>query len=343
MTNTEAIAARLPAEWETHDLLWIGFPHDLEEWRGHLAQAQEEIAAFALAAVQHGEPVQLICRNKKNATLARILTKDAVSIAIHPYGDIWLRDTGPLVTTTDKSDNHRTAQIFNFNGWGGKYEMPGDTEIGLALAIAANLPMQQHDWILEGGAIDVDGSGMGVTTEQCLLNPNRNPKLLKQNIERRLNKALGIDNLLWLGDGLINDHTDGHVDNLARWVGPSKLALASSSGDDDPNAEIYADAARRAQEAEIETVYIPSPGKIEYSDDIVPASHMNFVIGNKAVFLPVYHSRFDDIAAQTLTSIFPDRKIIPVKSVGLLTGGGSLHCASQPLPAHQRHSQRNNI
>ena len=333
MTEAASASQKMPAEWEKHDLLWVGFPHDDEEWQGHIAAAQEEIARFALLALQHGEPVQLVCRDAANAQLARSLTQDTVPIAVHPYGDIWLRDTGPLVTIGADDKSARLAQLFRFNGWGGKYEMAGDTEIGRHLADAAHLPIVQHDWILEGGAIDVDGHGRGVTTEQCLLNPNRNPKLLKPNIEKRLASALGINDLLWLGNGLVNDHTDGHVDNLARWVAPGVLALASPSGNDDPNADIYADALRRTQAAGITTTFIPSPGLVMSDGDVAPASHMNFVIGNRAVFLPVYHTPFDDIASQALANLFPTRVIIPIPSISILQGGGSLHCASQPLPA----------
>lgn len=331
----------LPPEWHAHDLLWIGFPHDADEWQGHIAAAQEEIAHFALTAMQHGEPVELVCRNAANAKLARSLTGSKVPIAIHPYGDIWLRDTGPLITfnTANNGDNidgqqsERTAQLFRFNGWGGKYLMPGDNEIGHILAEAQNLPIIQHDWILEGGAVDVDGHGRGVTTEQCLLNPNRNPKLLRANIEKRLAASLGANKILWLGQGLINDHTDGHVDNIARWVAPKTLALPCPSGSDDPNISIYADALKRAEAAGIKVVLIPSPGLVMLDGEIAPASHMNFVIGNKAVFLPIYHTEFDALAMQALANIFPNRKIIAIPSAAILRGGGSLHCASQPLPA----------
>jgi agmatine deiminase len=328
----------LPAEWHPHDLLWIGFPHDADEWQGHIAAAQEEIAHFALTALHNGEPVALICRNEANAKLAKSLTQDTVPISIHPYGDIWLRDTGPLITFNSgdngqQTQSERTAQLFRFNGWGGKYLMPGDNEIGHILAETQNLSIIQHDWILEGGAVDVDGQGWAVTTEQCLLNPNRNPKLLKANIEKRLALSLGVNNILWLGQGLINDHTDGHVDNIARWVAPKKLALASPSGSDDPNISIYADALNRAEASGIDVALIPSPGLVMLDGEIAPASHMNFVIGNNAVFLPIYHTEFDALAMQALANIFPDRKIIAISSAAILRGGGSLHCASQPLPA----------
>lgn len=178
---------RQPPEWAQQDWLWIGFPHAADEWPDVLEDAQTEIAGFANAVAQSGQQVRLICRDAENAAAARALCDPAVTIAEHVYGDIWLRDTGPLVV----SDGARMqARLFRFNGWGGKYVMPGDTEIGAALADEAGLEKSWGDWVLEGGAIDVDGTGLAVTTEQCLLNPNRNPHLTRQQIEDRLRRDL---------------------------------------------------------------------------------------------------------------------------------------------------------
>ena len=162
------------------------------------------------------------------------------TIVEEPFGDIWLRDTGPIML---KQGDARRAARFRFNGWGGKYELEGDEGIGVRLAASAGLDADAHDWILEGGAIDVDGTGLAVTTEQCLLNPNRNPGLTRAEIEGRLGRDLGIERLLWLGDGLLNDHTDGHVDNLARFVAEGVLAIPAPAADD-PNAAVYDDARR---------------------------------------------------------------------------------------------------
>lgn len=321
----------LPAEWEPHEKLWIGFPHDAEEWPGHLANAQCEIAAFANAVKGSGEAVTLVCRNAENQARAQALLEKSVNCVIAQYGDIWLRDTGPLIIR--EASGRRRAQIFGFNGWGGKYLMPGDQRIGTYLAKEAGLPIDRHDWILEGGAVDVDGHGLGVTTEQCLLNPNRNPSLNRADIEARLKTALGIERLLWLGNGLINDHTDGHVDNLARFVAPGVLALPEACGDDDPNAAIYADAHARAKAFGVDVIRLPSPGRITVGGTVQPASHMNFVIGNHAVFVPVYGTDYDNAIAAALQRIWPEKAVVALPASAILTGGGSLHCASQPLPA----------
>ena len=326
----------MPPEWSLQSWLWIGFPHLADEWQGFLAAAQAEIAAFARTVAESGQPARLVCPDEACAALARELAGDAVDIRIHRYGDIWLRDTGPLVVSDDAGTLH--ARRFGFNGWGGKYVMPGDTEIGGALAEEAGLAQSLADWVLEGGAIDVDGTGLGVTTEQCLLNPNRNPHLSREQIEHRLRLDLGIERLLWLGDGLLNDHTDGHVDNLARFVAPGTLALPVAAGEDDPNAAIYANARARAEAFGVKVIPIPSPGLVERVDaegqmKVQPASHMNFAITSHAVIVPTYGTASDQRAVEAIAACFPGRKTIGLRADAVLAGGGSFHCASQQMPA----------
>ncbi|MFN5781166.1 MAG: agmatine deiminase family protein, partial [Novosphingobium sp.] len=219
----------MPPEWHPQDWIWIGFPHDPVEWPGFLGRAQEQIAAFATAVAESGQEVRLIVRDAANHARASALCSAAVKLETRRYGDVWLRDTGPLVV---QRDGAALGQRFGFNGWGGKYLMDGDQEIGAELAESAGLPVATADWILEGGALDCDGTGRVATTEQCLLNPNRNPQLVRADLEARLARDLGFDRVLWLGDGLINDHTDGHVDNLARFVAPGVLAVPRPSGAD---------------------------------------------------------------------------------------------------------------
>src|SRR5688572_20591755 len=214
---------RLPPEWYPQDWLWIGFPHDSVEWPGFLEAAQVQIAAFANVVAESGQEVRLIVRDEANEARALSLVSGKVRLERRAYGDIWLRDTGPLVVMDEAGK--RRARRFGFNGWGGKYWMEGDQTIGAELARDAGLEVDTADWILEGGAIDGDGTGLVVTTEQCLLDPNRNPQLSKADIEARLRDQLGFDRVLWLGDGLLGDHTDGHVDNLARFVAPGTLAI----------------------------------------------------------------------------------------------------------------------
>ena len=324
------MSAHMPAEWAAQDWLWIGFPHDASLWLDDLVPAQEQIAAFANAVVESGQHVRLVVRDAANEMRARELVSGSVTLERHAYGDIWLRDSGPLVIFDD--DGRRFARRFGFNGWGGKYEMAGDQEVGGSMAAAAGLPSDRMDWILEGGAIDTDGTGVVVTTEQCLLNPNRNPHLPKADIEARLRDQLGFERVLWLGQGLLGDHTDGHIDNLARFVAPGTLAIPLPSGPDDPNAAVYADARARALAFGLAVRDVPSPGRLDQAGIVEPASYMNFAICNKVVVVPTYGSYHDDEAVAAIGALFPGRAAVGLPSQAVLTGGGSFHCSSQHAP-----------
>ena len=316
-------------EWAPHAAVWIGFPSAADLWEADLAPAQAEVAAFAQAvhAGGKGEAVWLVAADDTAAAEARRLAPFA-KVIVEPFGDIWLRDTAAIVLG---SGIDRHGVDFDFNGWGGKYDLPGDDTIGQRLAAEAAIPCSRSDWILEGGAIDGDGSGTFLTTEQCLLNPNRNPELGKQDIEVRLKSDLGATKIVWLGDGLLNDHTDGHVDNLARFVGPNRVAVPEAVTHD-PNAAAYADAAEGLLDAELDVVAIPSPGLVERDGEIIPASYMNFYIGNATVVVPLYGAANDAAAVDAIQALFPDRVAIGLRADHILTGGGSFHCISQQVP-----------
>jgi agmatine deiminase len=325
---------RFPPEWHPQEWLWIGFPHDGEEWPGVLEPAQEQIAAFASAIAESGQEVRLLVRDEASEARARALCSAQVRLERRVYGDVWLRDTGPLVLCD--GEGGRIGRRFRFNGWGGKYLMAGDQTIGAELARDAELEVAQSDWVLEGGAIDGDGEGLVVTTEQCLLNPNRNPHLSRAEIEERLRADLGFERVLWLGEGLINDHTDGHVDNLARFVAPGVLALPRASEADDPNAAIYADARSRAKAFGVQVREVPSPGLIKRDGRIEPASYMNFAITTHLVVVPTFGSAHDTDGLAAVSALFPDRQTIGLAADAVLAGGGGFHCASQqmPVPSH---------
>lgn len=323
------MAVLMPPEWAPQEWLWIGFPHLADEWPGFLEAAQEQIAAFANAVSESGQEVRLLVQGGANEARARSLVSDRVTLERRTYGDIWLRDTGPLIVD---AAGDRAARRFGFNGWGGKYEMPGDETIGAELARDADLSIETSDMILEGGAIDGDGTGLVATTEQCLLNPNRNPQMDRAGIETEIERMLGLDRVLWLGDGLINDHTDGHVDNLARFVAPNRLVVPEPTGKDDPNADIYRDAARRAADFGVDVVRIPSPGRIERDGRIEPASYVNFAITSNLVVVPTFGSPHDEDGVKAIAALFPDRDTIGLRGDAVLAGGGGFHCASQQMP-----------
>jgi agmatine deiminase len=258
---------------------------------------------------------------------------DAAEVIETPFGDIWLRDTGPIF------DRAGRAHRFLFNGWGGKYDLPFDDRVGDAVAAVAGAEIVRHPFILEGGAIEMDGEGTLLTTRQCLLNPNRNPGWDEASAEAFLKRALGVTRVLWLDEGLANDHTDGHIDNLARFVAPGRVLCQAPVGADDPNADVLDEIALTlaamsdAQGRKLEVIRIPSPGVVRGEDgDSIPASHMNFLIGNEAVVVPIYSDMGDD-ALKALAPLFPDRRIVGLSSTAILTGGGSFHCITQQEPA----------
>ena len=321
-----------PPEWAQHDSVWIGFPSSVDLWLDDLEGAQAEVAAFACAvhADGRGEKVQLVCANGLAEEAAHALAGDVAQIVSAPFFDIWLRDTGPIIV---RNAHGHLALDFRGNGWGGKYPSPLDDGLARILCEEAGIMREPRNWILEGGAVDVDGAGLCITTGQCLLNPNRNPELSRRAIEDRLMADLGVEHVLWLGVGLLNDHTDGHVDNIARFVGPGRLALSAPFGDSDPNTDAFVDALNRAHDWPVEVVLIPSTGLLEVDGEILPASHMNFYIGNVAVVVPTYGGPSDAAAVAAIAKLFPDRETIGLPSNHLLTGGGSFHCISQQVPS----------
>ncbi|WP_267388440.1 agmatine deiminase family protein [Sphingomonas sp. GC_Shp_3] len=317
-----------PPEWAPHKAVWIGFPSHPELWEDDLEPAREEVAAFARAvhAEGEGEQVILVAADDEAARAAVRVAGDVAEVVVQPFGDIWLRDTGPILT------GDGTARAFRFNGWGGKYDLPGDDDIGLRLADTIDVAVERCDWVLEGGAIDGDGTGRVVTTRQCLLNHNRNPDLSQDEIAARLKADLGFGEIVWLGDGLLNDHTDGHVDNLARFVAPGVVAIPQAT-ENDPNWLVYSQAADAAAAAGLDVTRIPSPGRVLRDDEVIPASYMNFYIGNAAVVVPLYGAPNDDAAVAAIQALFPTRAVTGLRADAILTGGGSFHCISQQIPA----------
>lgn len=328
----------VPAEWSPHRAMWLGFPSHEDLWEDNLAPAQDEVEALARAlAGPGGERVRLMTGSDAGEAEARRRLDGVGGVEIVPgrFGDVWLRDTGPIFLGPD------ACVGFRFNGWGGKYDLPHDDEVAAQVAGAASATLLQSAAVLEGGALDHDGEGTVLTTRQCLLNPNRNAGWTEAVAEGALARDLGARKVLWLGDGLLNDHTDGHVDNLARFAAPGLVVCPMAFGRGDPNAEVYDAAAGAlagmtdAAGRRLRVARIPSPGWIEAGGvGGVPASHMNFIIANQAVILPVYGEGLAaSLAAQGLAEVFPGREVIALPSNALLTGGGSFHCISQQEPA----------
>lgn len=341
-----AASLRWPAEWEPHEACWLAWPSHADEWGGDLDAPRREVASLAAAIADvdpatgqaRGERVDMLVLDEDGEASARAaLGNTPVRFHQVPFGDIWLRDTGPIFV---HAAGGLAAARFAWNGWGGKYLFDDDIEVGDHIAARAAVPVNRHPWILEGGAIDGDGHGTVLTTRQCLLSSSRNPGMAPAAIEDHLAAALGVRRLLWLDRGLINDHTDGHVDTLARFVAPGRVVCMRAADRDDPNREALDQIARDLRGARdargrpLEVVEIPAPGRVvDARGALMPASYVNFYLGNRVVAVPVYGSAHDHAAVDGLAALFPERRVIGLEARGVLGGGGAFHCISREQPA----------
>lgn len=332
-------AVIVPPEWAPQRAIWTAWPADADEWNGDLSAPRRDVAELVRALSEAGNKVRLLVNGAEAEASARAAVGDAAELVPAAYGDIWLRDTGPIFARTSQG---AVALRFRTNSWGGKYNLPDDETVGDDVARLAEKPVRRFDFVLEGGAVDTDGEGTILTTRQTLLNPNRNG-WSKEAGEAALREAFGARKVIWIDEGLKNDHTDGHIDNIARFVAPGRVVCQAPSGSDDPNAEILNAIARAlesstdAQGRKLEVVRIPGVGIYRNAlGDISPASHMNFIIANGVVVVPVYDTATQEAALAALQAVFSDRKVVGVPSRGLLgcgtAGGGSFHCITQQEP-----------
>ncbi len=353
-TNTALAAAtpraagfRQPAEWDRHEAVWLAWPSHGDLWGDALGKVRAAFSEFAAAIADvdsrtgnpRGERLEVLVPDDANEALAKTALA-GLGARFHriPFGDIWLRDTAPVFLAGEGGT--RASVSFGFNGWGGKYVLPHDDGVSSRIAKAAEFPAFCFPWVLEGGSVDVDGEGTCLTTRQCLLHPNRNPTMTEESIEAGLRDALGVETVLWLGDGLCNDHTDGHVDTLARFVAPGAVVCMRPAGRFDPNAKAlraveaklrsFKDA--RGRRLRVETV--PSPGIVEDgAGHPMPASYVNFYIANTTIVVPAYGVPNDEAARAGVGKLFPSRRTLSIPARDLLEGGGAFHCITQQVPA----------
>ncbi len=328
-------------EWAPQSAMLLGFPAHPEMWGEDYIAAQKEAAALAHAISAVGATqVHLLTHDAAGTKAAQEYLKalganqDAVQCHAMTTGDVWLRDTAPLFVK--KADTATIeAQLFRFNGWGFKYLYENDRDLAGRIAQAFGHASRSHDFVLEGGSLDADGTGTFLTTAECLENANRNPHFTRAQTEAMLKEALGCTRLVWLQRGLLFDHTDGHIDNLARFVAPGHVVTQSASGADDPQAEIFKQTEEALRAAGLNVSLVPSPGRVLAADGAgLAASHMNFIICNRAVIVPLYNTPYDEAALAALRPLFPSRKIVGLPALNILRyGGGSFHCMSQQIPA----------
>lgn len=320
----------LHPEWDPIAEHWVGWPSLEEEWDIGLAAPRAEIADFIALASQSVDVKVLTGTAEGAISAARATGGTGAEILTFPDCDIWLRDTGPIFTGRGEMAH---ANVFRFNGWGGKFEIPGDRDVSRFITHHSDLPMSQHDFILEGGSIDFDGAGHLLTTRQCLLNANRNPDLSQKDIEAKIKEALGPLEFIWLDDGLVGDHTDGHIDNLARFIGPGHVVCQRPSGPDDPNTTLYTEVEAALRKTGLKVSTMPSPGRLlDGAGDPLPASHMNFVFLNGVILMPIYDERYGQTAQQELSVLLPGWEVKTLPARAILSGGGAFHCMTCQVP-----------
>jgi agmatine deiminase len=248
-----------------------------------------------------------------------------------PFGDIWMRDIAPVFLEDGRG---KVASVrFRFNGWGGKYQYEGDNETAESVQRLMSLPAYESRLVLEGGGVESDGEGLCMTTRDVALNPNRNPGLSQRDAEAGLAAALGAERVIWLDSGLLNDHTDGHIDNIARFIAPHRAVCMRAEASDDPNRDVLKTIQHTLEREGLDVITIPSPGLVLGRDGApLPASYLNFYIANHSVVVPTFDSPFDDVALSALERLFPERMVIGVPAKIFVHEGGTIHCITQQQP-----------
>lgn len=336
----------MPAEWEPHCGTWLSWPHKEASWPGKFGPVPAVFARMVRHLADHEEVHINVAGAGMEHDIRRLLGDAGadsrnVFFHYHPTNDAWCRDHGPIFLQRRHQGRVEEAIVdWGYNAWGGKYP-PYDLDDAIPTRIGEELgiPVYHPDMILEGGSIDVNGRGTLITTEACLLNPNRNPGLSREEIEARLRAYLGVSTILWLGDGIAGDDTDGHVDDLTRFVNPTTVVTVV---EDDPADENYAALQENLERLrgmrdqdgrplEVET--LPMPRALHHEGQRLPASYANFYIANRIVLLPTYDPPRDEQATATLARLFPGRDVVGIDCTDLVWGLGAFHCVTQQWPA----------
>jgi agmatine deiminase len=322
---------RMPAEWAPHERTIMCWPARESMWEERFAQAEADHAEVA-NAIAAFEPV-LMAADPRHAAEARRLCGQGVEVVEIPIDDSWARDSGPIFVT---GDGERAGVQFGFNAWGEKFT-PYDDDAVFATRVLETLGEERRDathFILEGGSIAVDGAGTLITTEQCLFEPHRNPRLSREEIEAELLAHLGAERVIWLGRGLVeDDDTDGHVDNICAFVAPGKVVLQTVTDEANPNYEHCQENLRRLRDAGLEVVELPWLPYVEGERPAVVVPYVNYYVCNGALIVPTRGEETDAAALDLLASLYPGREAVAVAGETLALGGGGVHCITQQVPA----------
>lgn len=320
-----------PPEWRKNKEIWLAWPFDEKLWAEDLTKAQEEVTALCEAMKEEDLVLLFPDDEELKRHQARFRQKN-ISFKLISYADIWIRDTFPIMVL---SEQEKALIKPTFNGWGHKYLFKDDADLSTRVIESFSYTSKKSSLVFEGGAIECDGAGTLLTTEQCLLNKNRNPHLNKDEIEQELKRLFGIKKVIWLKEGLINDHTDGHIDTIARFVGPNTVAIMVPNSKDDPNYQTLM-AIKKNLEHEtdangnrLELLEVPSCGAVKNDcGDLMPASFLNFIIGDHVLATPIYNTPYDEKALRVLEA-YSSLIVKGVRAKAILSGGGAFHCMSQ--------------
>ncbi|WP_053977830.1 agmatine deiminase family protein [Mangrovimonas xylaniphaga] len=339
---------RFPAEWEPQQGVLLCFPHNGNDWPGKYQAIQWAFVEFIKKVTTHEEVFLVVADESLKEKVEGMLTMahvnlEQITFIIHKTNRSWMRDSGPIVVY---NEGKREGLNFNFNGWAKYKNYLLDRHVPQKVSDTLNIPLSQVTYkgkpvILEGGAIDVNGKGTLLTSEECLMDPNiqvRNEGFTKEDYEVVFKEYLGVTNVIWLGDGIVGDDTHGHIDDLCRFVNEDTIITVVESDTEDPNYHALQDNLKRLQNAVLENgktpniVTLPMPSAIEFEDLTLPASYANFLILNNCVLVPTFNDAKDREALNIIAGCFPDREVIGISAIDLIWGFGTLHCLSQQIP-----------
>lgn len=346
MATPRELGFRMPAEWHKHSATLFAWPHNRSTWPNERLERVEAVYKNLISTLSRYEPVLIIAADEKvyqkvNSVLAHDnADRSNISVIIYPNNDNWVRDSGPIMV---KSSDEFAVTDWIYNAWGGKYSpWDADNKIPLHIAKMFGLKRFETNVVLEGGSIETNGEGVFLTTESVLLNPNRNPHLTKSEIEEHLETFLGAKKIIWLKDGLKGDDTDGHIDDLSRFVDKRTIVTCFTDDENDVNYQILKENYEILKNASdkngnpFKIIKLPMPNtKIDGTtfdgSEYVPASYANFYIGNSVILLPVYDERYDQLVINVFEKLFPEHKIEAIHCADLVWGQGSIHCITQQL------------
>ena len=336
---------RFPAEWVKHEATWLTWPHKEESWPGKIDTIYSPYCQF-IKAVSEGEKVRINVNDEetKEFAIGKLKEQDVdlnqIEFHFNPSNDAWCRDHGPAFLINASAESKKVIVDWGYNAWGGKYPpFEQDDVIPTLIAEQLDIPVFNPGIVMEGGSVEFNGAGTILTTTACLLNKNRNPHLTKDQIEEYLLECYGAEQILWLGDGIVGDDTDGHIDDITRFVNEDTVLTVVESNPLDENYILLQENLAALKEMRLldgrplNIIKLPMPSPVIHEDTRLPASYANFYIANAAVIVPTFRDVNDEKALEIIRGVFPDRKVVGIDSTDIIWGLGSFHCLSQQEPA----------